>query len=987
MNRARGIGPLAVTGAVLALLAVRCSPPAAEPPRAGAVTRAETTDARRVVRVAEPAREDRGGARAVRVRFRPATLAALDTAPSAAVPAGAVRDPVAPAFLAPPDGPVAAHPRSVQVVAVPVPPELARGGDVHYVVVPTGNARLVGALEGVVPDSAIGSEPVLVTAAVSSRAPAGIQTVARVEYRQGGRLERTIPIRLDVAAVPGATVRILQGALGAHPGDELRLRYAVTNTGNAPDTLLVQLFTPSGWTADGVPARYVLGSGATATGEARVRVPGFQPTGPVRLTLAAYAGARELARADAIVQVVWNGAPLGAHAGPMLTTGVATVMSDARRASPVVAAELEGALTDKIDISGRIVQPTNTATIDQVALARVGYAVGAPYLSLSAADWRLTALTTGRSFSDETGVGAYGRGASFESDNGAWTTAALVAAPGSQLVAGHGELFGAQVGHYWNGAWIGATATDLQDDVLGARALTAFGLAARSPAVAGTVFSGELASRRFDGGAGLGWAVGLDRRTATDAVSVRYTDAPGGSAAFARASREIQATASHAFTRAFSVNGGVWHSTDSSATVQGLTSTGWSVAPQLALGGWGTASLELRGNAYQASLPVGQFGNAETVARLSGSGQWGTVFATAAVTAGRASRSTSLPGGPAVQVDATQAGATAGVGVATPRGTFTVDASYARVGEGVGYLPRQASVGVSAARVPLAAGRGPTLHASIQETYYFGTIRPVTVVRAGLESPLPGDLRLTVDVERNPFLTGITGRAQWVPVVKIERSLPLALGSVGTAASGVVYEDLNGNGRRDHGEPPLAGVVLRRGNATAVTDDAGRFEFYGRLDAPVEIDPASVPFGLAVPPMPAAGAPRRGHVDFGVVPTGTAVLRFVLTADSLGRVPHIRLSDLVVQAVDSQGTAWPAAVDSTGTLRLDALPPGRYRLEVDQSGLAEGVLLPMPLPEILIEAGRTVAPITIPVRPRPIRVFDPSNRRAGRGASGRGGAR
>jgi hypothetical protein len=42
---------------------------------------------------------------------------------------------------------------------------------------------------------------------------------------------------------------------------------------------------------------------------------------------------------------------------------------------------------------------------------------------------------------------------------------------------------------------------------------------------------------------------------------------------------------------------------------------------------------------------------------------------------------------------------------------------------------------------------------------------------------------------------------------------------------GVVFEDLNGNGLRDTGEPPVKGMPVSDGLTLVTTPDDGRFEF------------------------------------------------------------------------------------------------------------------------------------------------------------------
>ncbi|HZH41760.1 MAG TPA: hypothetical protein VFD85_12160, partial [Gemmatimonadales bacterium] len=118
-----------------------------------------------------------------RVAAIPAPIPAAKTAPEAA--------PIGPATPLPRLNlePVEAEatPRSVQVVAIPVPADLLSGGAVQYQVLPEGDAHLVGALSGTVAvTSGQTARPVVVAASLPKMSPAGVQNVARVQFSQSG---------------------------------------------------------------------------------------------------------------------------------------------------------------------------------------------------------------------------------------------------------------------------------------------------------------------------------------------------------------------------------------------------------------------------------------------------------------------------------------------------------------------------------------------------------------------------------------------------------------------------------------------------------------------------------------------------------------------------------------------------------------------------------------------------------------------------------
>jgi hypothetical protein len=199
----------------------------------------------------------------------------------------------------------------------------------------------------------------------------------------------------------------------------------------------------------------------------------------------------------------------------------------------------------------------------------------------------------------------------------------------------------------------------------------------------------------------------------------------------------------------------------------------------------------------------------------------------------------------------------------------------------------------------------------------------------------------------------------------------LPVGAVRSAAKGAVFEDLNGNGMRDRGEPGMAGAIVRHGAETVVTDRSGRFRFYDRSDVPVRIDETSLPMGVI---SNTAVTPERrpaGAIAIGVIRTAQVDVQIIPTEDSSGRLPAVELNGIPLQALDSAGNGWTARADARGLAHFYALPPGQYRVQVDVSGLRERVRLG-PMPVFIVEPQRAVPLQKVPLYSRPIRMFDPS---------------
>ena len=877
-------------------------------------------------------------------------------------------------LAAPPAPPVTATaaPHTIQVFLVPVPNSLFPDRPVAYTVTPAGGATIIPPLRGIVASGRGDTRSVMIAASVPTGARAGAHIIAAVQFSQGA-LTVSVPLELRVSQTHGATLRLVQQLFGAQPRERVIVNYVVTNTGNAPDTLDVTAVAPSHWASAGAPRRYALGVGETASGTVTVTVPRVAESGVSQVKLVVAARTQQLAAADAVVQLLETPTSKVAF-GPKVVAGMASVLDDGGRASPVLGLEVSGPVTDQIQALGRLVQATNPGAVDQRGLARVGYFVGAPFLTLATRDGQATGGYTGRSFSDVTGTSAYGRGVSLNWSGAPWSIAALAADPisagPSQQSPGH--LAGLRVGHeVWRpGAAVNATVTDLVDPQLNARRLHAVGIGAESPAFSGMTASGELAQRWYTGGEGLGWVTEFRRQTPVDFGQLRVVHAPGGSAAFAHAQDEISATGSRMVSKWVSIAAGAWTSDDDNATFSRLHTQGWSLSPRFDLTSRTSLLVEARSNVFDATSAAGSLGNGETVVRIGVNTQRGTAFLSGAATAGSAHQTTLVPGAASIVTVAGRQSLSAAAGTATERGTLELSANFDHSGVGLGLLPYACVLGLRAREIALGTSpQSPTLNAELQYYGWFGDRPALAVARLGLLAPLPTGLMLTVDVERNPFISGLGGSTPWIPVLKVTRTTRIPVGTLRPAAKGEVFEDLNGNGARDQGEPGMAGAIVRRGTETAVTDRSGRFRFYNRSDIPARLDETSLPIGV-IPNMATPPGGRVGAIHIGVLRTAQVDVQLVPTADSSGRLPHVELNGIPLQAIDSAGNAWGARTDAGGLAHFYALPPGRYRVQVDVSGLRERVRLG-PVPVFTVEPQGAVPLQKVRLFARPIRLFEP----------------
>src|SRR5207245_2799638 len=140
--------------------------------------------------------------------------------------------------------------------------------------------------------------------------------------------------------------------------------------------------------------------------------------------------------------------------------------------------------------------------VDTRGLGRVGYFLGAPYVTLASDRWQATGGTTGVVFSDLAGVNVWGKGASFAGGFERWRVAALAGRPVLGGPANGGHLLATQAGWRVGRGWVSAAASDLEDGQGGTRRLQAIALGGSAPLGSGTTLAAELADRRYAAGDG-----------------------------------------------------------------------------------------------------------------------------------------------------------------------------------------------------------------------------------------------------------------------------------------------------------------------------------------------------------------------------------------------------------------------------------------------------------------------------------------------------
>jgi hypothetical protein len=269
------------------------------------------------------------------------------------------------------------------------------------------------------------------------------------------------------------------------------------------------------------------------------------------------------------------------------------------------------------------------------------------------------------------------------------------------------------------------------------------------------------------------------------------------------------------------------------------------------------------------------------------------------------------------------------------------------------------------ARPPLGFRRPLRVELAAERVGGSTTAARSLMLMAGLELDLPFESSLKMSAERNPYIVPLAGASDWMYVVGISHALTLPR-LTGRGTRGVVFRDVNGNGRRESAEPGFAGVMLRRGAEVAITDNRGAFVLMGDEASPYEVDARSLPLGW----IPVSTAVPAGTRQIGALPVAPLEVELSIDEADTARVSTDRLADLVVTVHDSVGREWASRRVSNTRVVFDAVPPGTYTVVVDASGTSEP-LRPTGDVRAVVATGRAPTLIRVVMRPRQLRFSNP----------------
>jgi hypothetical protein len=194
-------------------------------------------------------------------------------------------------------------------------------------------------------------------------------------------------------------------------------------------------------------------------------------------------------------------------------------------------------------------------------------------------------------------------------------------------------------------------------------------------------------------------------------------------------------------------------------------------------------------------------------------------------------------------------------------------------------------------------------------------------------------------------------RFVWQAAVEYRFELPVPFLVTLGQIEGIAFVDINENGRQDEGEPGVEGVGLSASRVEAISDATGRFRLPPMRPGSYDISGLSFPADLvpliAVPILVDVSVKQTTivHIPFARACSiaGIVIVRYeepVNDAITINggsslldtSVEGTPLSGIAVQAVGSGG-ALTQRSDALGEFHFDALPPGEWRIWIDETQL------------------------------------------------------
>jgi len=848
-------------------------------------------------------------------------------------------------------------PSSVVTIPLALPADAgsyARGKHgVEYRIQPGTGFRLLGRATGRLelgPDE-LAILPVSLSVASDVTAGEHLAVSARFEWESG---TDSTAVTVHVAERAGLTLSLRPDQADARLGEPLAVSFELANTGNASDSVRLVVDTRLGTVTDS-PAVVLLGPFETVTGEFHVRpeeralagtVEGILVTAEGRHTAAHDRIELPVTRGDGLFES-WARIPTSVFVGTSLYPG-----NDTRAATPAYGFESAGMVRPGI----RLAVSAHSAPADVSAFAFRGFQMGPRFLAeLSTARFDAAAGQLYTSTSPVLGYALQGAGGRIAVRSGRLAGMVHAAVPldrGGNTV--DGRQFGGEVG-------VNTTAGSF--GVEGVSESRAAGLFSHARDLGSALLTYRTPGpSRHSLRAEVGWMhleyPDLDEAADGPAVNARYTYSHGRNlvdvSARTRPMTPADVNLPPDELRAQATIG-PWPS-------QGLLGEAYIVDhPRSAglradrirgasLGGYflsGTDRYELRLRTQSADGPVpfssrGVEGVAST--------RIGAGYLDARVELGE--MVTGDERGPLLQMNA-------GYNLRSSRGWGRAGLVYYDNPRVDGNLSLQVA---GSYRIV-----GPAeLYGSFTTSLTRFDLRRSTLAEVGLQWEVASGLSILAAFER---AEGVYADASSRVSIGVRKGLPLPVPvRQPRSLQGVVFEDENGNGRFDAGEPLLDGVRLEMGSSLASTRN-GRFAFRADVPrGPLVVDAASL--GRAYLPVPIIPVSGTDLVQVAVHRPASLRVRPYLDANNNGIQDPTELPvvDAKILIRRTGGETWEVPIGPDGSGSLGAVRPGEFTVSIDPESLPRRAAAPEPV--TLSVLGGDSIDLRIPVGRREVRFRD-----------------
>jgi hypothetical protein len=845
-------------------------------------------------------------------------------------------------------------PSSVVTIPLALPASVssaARGSEgVEYEIRPGDGFRLLGSAAGrleLAPDE-LAILPITVSVASDVTAGEHIALTASFHSSSGTDLASVL---VDVSENPGLRLSLTSDQADARLGESLVVRFELTNTGNAPDSVNLLIDTELGDVAD-APTAVLIGPFETVEGEFSIRPEERSHEGTIKGILMTAEG-RSAASHDRIALPVtrgdglfdqWAKIPTSIFIGTSLFPG-----DDSRASAPAFGFESAGLVRPGVRLSVR----AHNAPREASSFAFRGYQMGPRFLAeLSTASFDAAAGQLYSRTSPLAGYALQGAGGRIAIRRGRVEARAHAAVPLDQrgnTVAGQqyagavelstrGGTFGVEAVSEDRGASLFMPARDLRSALL----------TYRSPGP-------SPHSLRVD----AGWMKleysDLDESEAGPAVDARYTYSHGRNivdvSARSRPTTLVDGNLPPNELR-FHASAGLWPSGGLLAGTYLVDSPRTAGLQADRIRGFDGGAYFLDGpDRYEIRLRVksadGPIPFASRTVEGVASSLLGPGFLDARVEVGEAE--SSIASGLLLHVNA-------GFNLRSSRGWGRAGLLYYRDPLTRGEVSLQIAGSYRVA--------GPAeVYGSVTASLTRFDLWRRTFAEIGLQYDVTPALAVLAAFERAEGAFGSTSSRY---SIGIRKGLPLPVPvRQPRSLQGVVFEDKNGNGRYDAGEPLLDGVRLEMGNSLAATRN-GRFEFRADVPrGPLVVDPAS----LGATYLPPTIVPVSG-TDLVQVPVhrpaSLHVHLFLDVNDNQVRDPtEVPVIEAVVQVRSATGETWEVPVGPDGSVSLAAMRPGSFTVTVDSESMPGRAAVPEPI-TVTVLGGDSVE-LELPIGLRKIR--------------------